>query len=402
MPNRMQYTLVMVLDPVNNTFDRKSLILPFHPNTLKLGRQTCSKTAPAPDNGYFDSRVLSRAHAEVWTDKISATAWITDAGSANGTYLNGTRISEPSKLTKGDLLELGIDITNDERTAIVHHKVAARVEQLSLVSLQTSCSNVIAEHTHLLGEKERTAGTNVSLAVNLILSETRAAKVEHAKLQRIAQVLTEISTRRSSTIAHKVEALETCRQTAEGLKKERDRMRREVEARQYKIKQLAHELRETTVLTEKLKREMDALKKVPRDSSGMSARLHILKQELDDVKHDMERLRERAVAAEQGAGVDLEDNIENGVMEEDANTGTEKEGTKKYPIGDGADTDTEKRGGEKYPIEMDAVNYPTETDNKTEPIPGALVYRHNPLHGPALGVAVLSLVVMMCAMTMAR
>lgn len=76
-------------------------------------------------------------------------------------------------------------------------------------------------------------------------------------------------------------------------------MRREVEARQYKIKQLAHELRETTVLTEKLKREMDALKKVPRDSSGMSARLHILKQELDDVKHDMERLRERAVAAEQ-------------------------------------------------------------------------------------------------------
>lgn len=400
MPNRMQYALVMVLDPVNNTFDRKSLILPFHPNTLKLGRQACSKTAPAPDNGYFDSRVLSRAHAEVWTDKISATAWITDAGSANGTYLNGARISEPSKLTKGDLLELGIDITNDERTAIVHHKVAARVEQLSLVSLQASCGNVIEEHTHLFGEKEKTAGTNVSLAVNLILSEIRAAKVENAKLQSAAQVLTEISARRSSTIANKVEALETCRQTAEVLKKERDRVRREVEARQCKIEQLVRELRETTVLTKKLKKEVGALKKVPRDS-GMSTRLHMLKQELVDVKHEMEILRQKTVAAEQAADVDSEDNVENSVMEEGADTGTEKEDAKKYPREDGADTDTEKRGVEKYPKEMNTENYPTETDDKTEPIPGALVYRHNPLHGPALGVAVLSLVVMMCATTMA-
>lgn len=216
MPNRMQYTLVMVLDPVNNTFDRKSLILPFHPNTLKLGRQTCSKTTPAPDNGYFDSRVLSRAHAEVWTDKISATAWITDAGSANGTYLNGTRISEPSKLTKGR--PAGTRNRYHKRRAHCHcapqGRSAGRAAQSCFVADQLQQRDC---RTHPLAwGKERTAGTNVSLAVNLILSETRAAKVEHAKLQRIAQVLTEISTRRSSTIAHKVEALETCRQTAEG------------------------------------------------------------------------------------------------------------------------------------------------------------------------------------------
>jgi hypothetical protein len=35
---------------------------------LKIGRQVNSKTKPAPSNGYFDSKVLSRNHAEIWVE----------------------------------------------------------------------------------------------------------------------------------------------------------------------------------------------------------------------------------------------------------------------------------------------------------------------------------------------
>ena len=35
---------------------------------VKIGRQTNARTVPAENNGYFDSKVLSRQHAEVWED----------------------------------------------------------------------------------------------------------------------------------------------------------------------------------------------------------------------------------------------------------------------------------------------------------------------------------------------
>lgn len=143
IPHRSQYFLILVLAPVNGTFERKTLVLPFYPEVLKLGRQTSPKNAPAPDNGYFDSRVLSRSHAEVWADRDTGKVWIKDSKSSNGTYINSVRIgnekseSEPHELKKNDTLELGIDITNDERTTFVHRKISALVERISMMSLQT-------------------------------------------------------------------------------------------------------------------------------------------------------------------------------------------------------------------------------------------------------------------------
>lgn len=58
------------LHPLNDTFIPKqiSLFPPGPHNRIKIGRQTNAKTAPAPNNGYFDSKVLSRMHAEVWAE----------------------------------------------------------------------------------------------------------------------------------------------------------------------------------------------------------------------------------------------------------------------------------------------------------------------------------------------
>lgn len=128
-----QESAVLHLVPMNGTFERKTITVPFYPDVLRIGRQTNNKTIPTPLNGYFDSKVLSRQHAEVWADR-NGKIWIRDVKSSNGTFVNGARLSqenrdsEPHELREQDMLELGIDIVSEDQKTIVHHKVAARVE----------------------------------------------------------------------------------------------------------------------------------------------------------------------------------------------------------------------------------------------------------------------------------
>ncbi|KZV80912.1 hypothetical protein EXIGLDRAFT_686667 [Exidia glandulosa HHB12029] len=116
------------LFPLNETFQPKNIILT---QRAKIGRQSNAKTIPTERNGYFDTKVISRQHAEVWFE--DGKVWIKDVKSSNGTYINTQRLapegveSEPFELHTGDILELGTDIASDDNTKIVHHKVAARV-----------------------------------------------------------------------------------------------------------------------------------------------------------------------------------------------------------------------------------------------------------------------------------
>lgn len=141
------------LYPLNDTFIPKNVSLypPGPHNRIKIGRQTNAKTVPAPNNGYFDSKVLSRAHAEVWCEggKVSNSAsrgimdtsdcqclaekvYIKDVKSSNGTFINGERLSPEAvesdvfELHNNDMVEFGIDITSEDTKTVVHHKVAAR------------------------------------------------------------------------------------------------------------------------------------------------------------------------------------------------------------------------------------------------------------------------------------
>lgn len=128
---------VLHLVPMNGTFERKTITVPFFPDVLRIGRQTNNKTIPTPLNGYFDSKVLSRQHAEVWADR-NGKIWIRDVKSSNGTFVNGQRLSQenrdsdPHELREQDMLELGIDIVSEDQKTIVHHKVAARVEHAGI------------------------------------------------------------------------------------------------------------------------------------------------------------------------------------------------------------------------------------------------------------------------------
>ncbi|KAK3674421.1 hypothetical protein LTR78_005890 [Recurvomyces mirabilis] len=128
---------VLYLLPMNGTFERKTIVVPYYPEILKVGRQTNQKTIPTPLNGFFDSKVLSRQHAEVWADR-QGRVFIRDVKSSNGTFVNGMRLSqenkesEPRELREQDVLELGIDIVSEDQKTVVHHKVAAKVENAGI------------------------------------------------------------------------------------------------------------------------------------------------------------------------------------------------------------------------------------------------------------------------------
>ena len=141
--NTAEPPAVLVLLPMNGTFERKQITVPFFPEMLRIGRQTNAKTVPTPVNGYFDSKVLSRQHAEVWADR-NGKIWIRDVKSSNGTFVNGVRLSpenrdsEPHELREHDMLELGIDIVSEDQKSIVHHKVSAKVEHAGIHNSGTS------------------------------------------------------------------------------------------------------------------------------------------------------------------------------------------------------------------------------------------------------------------------
>ncbi|KAF2192516.1 hypothetical protein K469DRAFT_312893 [Zopfia rhizophila CBS 207.26] len=138
-PQGQENTAILHLIPMNGTFERKTITVPFFPDVLRIGRQTNNKTIPTPLNGYFDSKVLSRQHAEIWADR-NGKIWIRDVKSSNGTFVNGQRLSQenrdsdPHELREQDMLELGIDIVSEDQKTIVHHKVAARVEHAGIYS----------------------------------------------------------------------------------------------------------------------------------------------------------------------------------------------------------------------------------------------------------------------------
>lgn len=135
--NPTEVPAILHLLPMNGTFERKTINVPFYPDVLRIGRQTNAKTAPTPTNGFFDSKVLSRQHAEVYAER-NGRVYIRDVKSSNGTFVNGQRLSpenkesEPHEMREQDVLELGIDIVSEDQKTVVHHKVAARVEHVGV------------------------------------------------------------------------------------------------------------------------------------------------------------------------------------------------------------------------------------------------------------------------------
>ncbi|KAG2095089.1 SMAD/FHA domain-containing protein [Suillus discolor] len=122
----------LYLYPLNDTFIPKHISL-HNDQRVTIGRDTKkTKTIiPGERNGYFDSKVVSRQHAEIWED--SGKIYIKDVKSSNGTFINGERLSsegvesEPFELENHDIVQFGIDIIGEDNKTTICHKVEARV-----------------------------------------------------------------------------------------------------------------------------------------------------------------------------------------------------------------------------------------------------------------------------------
>jgi hypothetical protein len=66
---------------------------------VTVGRDPAN-TVALPDDEYASTR-----HAQVEPRRDGV--WVTDVGSTNGTYVNGERVSEPTRLRPGDVILVG-------------------------------------------------------------------------------------------------------------------------------------------------------------------------------------------------------------------------------------------------------------------------------------------------------
>lgn len=136
--SRDQYTYIIRLSSLNETFDRKTLTIPVHPEALKLGRPNSSQKAPNIDNGYFDSKVISREQAELYVknDQI----YLRDKNSSNGTFLNTKKIVQEEVIKENDVIDLGIDIDSNQTKHQHHRKISCKVESIYIVPLNNGVS----------------------------------------------------------------------------------------------------------------------------------------------------------------------------------------------------------------------------------------------------------------------
>ncbi|CAJ0651049.1 10124_t:CDS:2, partial [Entrophospora sp. SA101] len=164
-PTSQPTSINLTLEPLNDTFKRKNLVL-YDNEPIKIGRSINKSTTPSESNGFFDSKVLSRSHAEILFEKsnnvgekrknsmemkVEGKVLIKDLKSSNGTFLNGRKIGvendefDAVELNNGDLLEFGIDINNEQDPKTTFRKVSAikniKFSKLSLSAPAPASSN---------------------------------------------------------------------------------------------------------------------------------------------------------------------------------------------------------------------------------------------------------------------
>ncbi|XP_064422310.1 sarcolemma associated protein a isoform X6 [Latimeria chalumnae] len=93
---------------------------------VKIGRSV-ARCRPAQNNATFDCKVLSRNHALVWFDHKAGKFYLQDTKSSNGTFINSQRLSRgseespPCEILSGDIIQFGVDVTENTRKGKVTH-----------------------------------------------------------------------------------------------------------------------------------------------------------------------------------------------------------------------------------------------------------------------------------------
>ncbi|XP_051967064.1 sarcolemmal membrane-associated protein-like isoform X4 [Xyrauchen texanus] len=99
---------------------------------VKIGRSV-ARSRPAQNNATFDCKVLSRNHALVWFDHKTGQFYLQDTKSSNGTFINSQRLSRgseespPCEVLSGDIIQFGVDVTENTRK-VTHGCVVSTIK----------------------------------------------------------------------------------------------------------------------------------------------------------------------------------------------------------------------------------------------------------------------------------
>ncbi|XP_031755656.1 sarcolemmal membrane-associated protein isoform X3 [Xenopus tropicalis] len=108
---------------------------------VKIGRSV-ARCRPAQNNATFDCKVLSRNHALVWFDHKTGKFYLQDTKSSNGTFINSQRLSRgseespPCEILSGDIIQFGVDVTENTRK-VTHGCIVSTVKLFLPDGLET-------------------------------------------------------------------------------------------------------------------------------------------------------------------------------------------------------------------------------------------------------------------------
>ncbi|KAK3609535.1 hypothetical protein CHS0354_007339 [Potamilus streckersoni] len=113
--SEMAALAVLTCQPNSHPFQERHISL--H-ESVKIGRSV-ARARPAPNNGIFDCKVLSRNHAMLWYE--NGNFYIQDTKSSNGTFVNDHRLckggeeSQPHAIYSEDIIQFGVNVMENNR-----------------------------------------------------------------------------------------------------------------------------------------------------------------------------------------------------------------------------------------------------------------------------------------------
>uniref|UniRef100_A0A8D0AQL2 Sarcolemmal membrane-associated protein n=1 Tax=Sander lucioperca TaxID=283035 RepID=A0A8D0AQL2_SANLU len=114
---------------------------------VKIGRSV-ARCRPAQNNATFDCKVLSRNHALVWFDHKTGKFYLQDTKSSNGTFINSQRLSRgseespPCEVLSGDIIQFGVDVTENTRK-VTHGCIVSTIKLFLPDGMEARRRNVI-------------------------------------------------------------------------------------------------------------------------------------------------------------------------------------------------------------------------------------------------------------------
>ncbi|KAJ3185777.1 hypothetical protein HDU85_001138 [Gaertneriomyces sp. JEL0708] len=131
---------------------------------IRLGRGTAPSSIPREQFRSFQSQVVSRSHASLFSRK--GRVYIQDVGSNSGTFVNGARLSEAGKesdeleLKSGDIIQLGKDYEGGNDTVLVMPEGRRRCVRLQVIVLSGSAQAQAQAQSQATPEQSKRQSTD--------------------------------------------------------------------------------------------------------------------------------------------------------------------------------------------------------------------------------------------------